>query len=89
MDIYTACIQGKPMPVDGRLPFWFNRIYFLWKKLLKDRWMLFKSKFSEMEGNDELLVALAKKGQIAGILSMKSNYISNYKLVYDLQEKLK
>lgn len=89
MDIYTACIQGKPMPVDGRLPFWFNRAYFLWKKLLKDRWMLFNSKFSEMEGNDELLVALAKKGQIEGILSMKSDYISNYKQVYDLREKLK
>lgn len=89
MDIYTACIQGKPIPEDGSLPFWFNRAYFLWKNLLKDRWMLFRSKFSEMEGNDELLVALAKKGQIEGIVSMRSDYISNYKQVYNLQERLK
>ena len=42
-----------------------------------------------MEGNDELLVALAKKGQIEGIVSMRSDYISNYKQVYNLQERLK
>jgi glycosyltransferase involved in cell wall biosynthesis len=89
MDIYTASIQGKPIPQDGRLPFWFNRAFFLWKKLLKDRWILFKSSFSEMEGNDELLVALAKKGQIEGILAMRDEYISTYKQVYDLQKRLK
>ncbi len=89
MDIYTACIQGKPIPEDGRLPFWFNRVYFLWKKLLKDRWLLFRSNFAEMEGDDELLVALAKKGQIEGILAMRDEYISNYKQVYDLQKRLK
>ncbi len=89
MDMYTACVQGKPMPADGKLPFWFNRAYFLWKKLLKDRWMLLKSRFSEMEGNDKLLVALAQKGQIEGVFNMRAEYISNYKQVYDLQEKLK
>lgn len=89
MDIYTACIQGKPIPQDGRLPFWFNRVYFLWKKLLKDRWLLFRSNFAEMKGNDELLVALAKKGQIEGILAMRDEYISNYEQVYDLQKRLK
>ena len=89
MDIYTACIQGKPVPEDGRLPFWFNRVYFLWKKLLKDRWLLFRSNFAEMEGNDELLVAVAKKGQIEGILAMRNEYILNYKHVYNLQKRLK
>jgi len=89
MDIYTACIQGKPIPEDGRLPFWFNRVYFLWKKLLKDRWLLFRTNLTELEGNDELLVALAKKGQIEGILAMRDEYISNYKQVYDLQKRLK
>ncbi|MGB0368902.1 MAG: glycosyltransferase, partial [Flavobacteriales bacterium] len=43
MDIYSACIEGKPIPVNGRLPFWFNRVFFLWKKLLKDRWMLIRA----------------------------------------------
>jgi hypothetical protein len=42
-----------------------------------------------MKGNDELLVALAKKGQIEGILAMRDEYISNYKQVYDLQKRLK
>lgn len=88
MDIYTACIQNKPIPEDGKLPFWFNRAFYLWKQLLPKRWLLLKAKFQALEGNDELLAAIAKTAQIEGIMSMRSDYIRNYQQVYQLKSKL-
>ena len=88
IDIYTSCEYNKPMPKNGRLPFWFNRSYFLWKKSLTLRWLLIKSKFKPLEGNDDLLKALAKSGQINGIVSMRKMYIDHYKQVYNLKARL-
>ena len=88
MDIYTACIQNKPIPEDGKLPFWFNRAFYLWKQLLPKRLLLLQSKVQTLEGNDELLATIAKSAQIEGIVSLRKDYIKNYKQVYQLKSKL-
>lgn len=88
MDIYTACIQSKHLPEDGRLPFWFNRVYFLWKKLLPKHILLLRSRLFKLEGNDDLLPTLAQSGQINGIVSMRKEYIGFYKQVYSLKTQL-
>jgi hypothetical protein len=89
MDIYTAAIAGKPIPKSGKLPFWFNRIYFLSTQILGDIPVLIGGKFDLMEGNDRLLKATAKLGHIAGIWNARRELPSLYEQVYRLKDAFK
>lgn len=89
LDIYSACIKGYEKPTDGRFPFWFNRAYFLFKNLIRDIPILIRSKFVLLEGNDELLIAIGKLGQLRAIIKMRRTYLSKYDKVYQLAEALK
>lgn len=89
LDIYSACMNGHNKPVDGRFPFWFNRAYFLFKNLLPEIPVLLRSKFSVLEGNDKLLTALGKLGQLVAIVSMREDYLRKYDQVYELARSLK
>jgi len=85
MDIYTAAISGKPIPKSGKLPFWFNRFYFLSTQILNDFPTLISGKFGPLEGNDRLLTATAKLGHIAGIWNARRELPSLYEQVYKLK----
>jgi glycosyltransferase involved in cell wall biosynthesis len=87
MDIYTAALSGQPMPADGRLPFWFNRIYFLSKRLLSDLPVLLRGRFNELEGDELLLKATAKLGHIEGLWNSRTELISLYEQVYKLRDE--
>ncbi len=89
LDIYSIAISNSPIPKDGRLPFWFNRVVYLLTELIKkDGWLLTQSLVFNLEGRGELLTAIAKWGQIKAIINMRKNYLDLYKSVYDLKQKL-
>lgn len=76
MNIYVAAINDKPIPTNNqRFPYWFNRFYFLLTDVLKDARVLIKGYFLPLEGNQQLLPALAKLGQL------KSTYLFRHNLI--------
>lgn len=89
MDVYTSAVAERALPKEGKLPFWLNRAIFLGKNLLPEIPILIKSNFAEMEGNDQLLTALAKLGQLQRILSLRSDYLKMFEQVYTLRDRLK
>lgn len=85
LDIYSATIDNRPIPVDGRLPFWFNRVAYLCRQLTPDLWILVKSMFAQMESDDRLLATIGKLGQISGIIQIRANYVQLYEEVEQLK----
>ncbi|MBL4585962.1 MAG: glycosyltransferase family 2 protein [Flavobacteriales bacterium] len=90
LDMYTTALADRPMPEDTRFPFWFNRAsYLLITCLKKDTSLLLLSLFFNLEGNRELLPALARWGHIKAIIGMRKNYLKCYSNVYGLKRKMK
>ena len=89
LDMYTACINEYDIPIDGKLPFWFNRMVYLAIKLLPDLPLLIHSKVARLDGNRKLLFTLGKVGQLQAILMMRKDFITKYEAVYRLSESLK
>ena len=88
LDIYKSVLNGTPEPKDGKLPYWFNRVVYLLRLLKKDIPLLVRSRFSLMEGNEELLFALGRLGHIKGIYQSRKDYLQNILSVYRLRERL-
>ncbi len=89
LDIYSGYLKGNPIPKDGKLPFWFNRAVYLFQQLIPEIPLLIASSVLRLEGNGNILTALAKVGQIKGVLNTRKNYLERYKQVYQLAKKLK
>ncbi len=89
MEIYTAAVSGKPVPTEGRLPFWLDRSIYLGKNLIPDLPLLLLGSIAPMEGNGKLLTALAKLGQIKRIFALRSEYLLMFKKVYALRDSLR
>ena len=89
LDIYSAAMDGRPIPEDGKIPMWLNRALYLTKQLLPDLPILSSGLLFAKEGNDRLLKALAKCGHIIGIIRCRNEYASMYAKLYDLRNKLK
>ncbi len=89
METYTAVASGQALPVEGKLPFWRDRITYLLGNLLSDFPILTAGLFSKLEGNDRILTATAKLGHIQKIYQLKSKYLDNYRKVFALQSNLK
>ncbi len=87
LDIYASALDNTPLPKDGRLPFWLNRIVFLGKQLRPNILLLLKGKFSTMEGDYKLLQSIATLGQIKGIWQLRHNYTELYQSVAQLQKR--
>jgi len=87
-EIYAAAMANNPLPKDGRLSAWFNRATYLLRVVIKDAPMLIKSSFLKMEGNSELLAALARLGHLREIIRMQKEYQQLYEYAYDLKRNL-
>lgn len=87
LDAYTATLGGKPVPKDGTLPFWFNRISFLSYSLLPDIGIILKSLILKMEGEKRLLHVIGKLGQIKGIFSIRKEYLKIYQELADFKNR--
>lgn len=88
MDIYVSAISGKALPVDGRLPFWLNRVIYLTKDLTKDLPILIKGSIYSLEGNDQLLVAIAKRGHLRRIIWLRKEYLSMFQKVFAFRDNI-
>jgi glycosyltransferase involved in cell wall biosynthesis len=87
-DIYVACLEGRPMPKEGKLPLWLDRSIHLTKAFLSDIIPITKSYFVNSEGNMELLHRFGRYGHIKALIQLKSTYQDLYTTVYSLQKRL-
>ncbi|MBI1286914.1 MAG: glycosyltransferase [Flavobacteriales bacterium] len=88
LDIYTSCLAGREMPENGRLPFWFNRAVYLANNAKSDLTILLLGAFFNLEGNDRLLKALARLGQVKRIVQLNTAYISLFSKIHLLKKHL-
>lgn len=88
LDAYTATMDGKPVPKNGRFPFWFNRIYFLTFSLLPEIGIILRSLIFSLEGDKRLLPVISKIGQIKGIYSIRKEYLSMYREIAEFRSRV-
>ncbi len=88
MEVYTAAVADKPLPIEGKLPYWFDRTIYLLRSSIGDLPILIRSTFMSMEGNERLLTSLAKWGHLKRVVALKGAYFGNFKKVYDLKSTL-
>ena len=86
LEVYTSAVSCRPIPTQGKLPFWLDRAIYLGKNLIPDLPVLLFGLFLPMEGNKKLLTALAKLGQIRRIVTLKTEYYAMFKQVYSLRD---
>ena len=86
IDIYSHALSGNPLPQDGRLPFWFNRITYLLIQLKSDIPIIIKGAIFNLEGNERLLKALGKLGHIKGIWQQRHNLTALYSQVASIKK---
>jgi len=87
-DIYVLCLEGRPIPKEGKLPLWFDRLIHLTNIFLSDIIPIAKSYFPNSEGNMELLHRFGRYGHIKALIQLRSTYQTLYTSVYSLQERL-
>lgn len=87
-EIYTTAIEARSLPTDGRFPFWLNRAIFLCGQMKQDFGILTKSVFMNLEGNENVLPALARLGHIRAIIGLRGQYLKLYKDVYSFRRNL-
>lgn len=85
LDAYTATLGEKPIPKNGSLPFWFNRLSFIAYSIIPDVGVLLKSFVLKMEGEKRLLQVIGKLGQIKGIYDIRKDYLNIYQELADFK----
>ncbi len=87
-DMYVVCLEGRPIPKEGKLPLWLNRLIHLTKAFLPDIIPIAKSYFVNSEGDMELLHRFGRYGHIKALIQLRLTYKDLYARVYSLQERL-
>ena len=87
LDIYRSALSDKPLPVEGRVPFWLNRALFLGQQFLPDAPLVLRGVFSSMEGDKRLLESTAKLGHIKGIWQLRHSYLELHSSIADLKAR--
>ena len=89
MEVYTSAIAEKPLPQGTRASVWKDRTSYLSGQIRSDLPLLLLSKVANLEGNNRLLLAIAKLGHIRKIKEIKEGYYDNYQKVYKLRDSLR
>ncbi len=87
-DIYVACLEDRPIPDQGRLPLWLDRMLFLSKEFLWDIPHILKSYLVNSEGDIDLLYRFGRFGHLKALFQLKSEYKELFNGVYSLNQRL-
>ena len=88
MDIYTTVMANRPIPKRGKLPVWLDRLMYLTTSLFGEIPTLLKASLFLAEGDDNVLKAIAKLGQVKGIYAVRDNYEEMFHQVQQLSQNL-